>query len=85
MDIELLKKEIRFRARRGLKETDLIFTRFMDTHLNQLSTDELLELRDFLQLPDQQLLSWIVDDLAPAKARTALFTRIQASSRRGPQ
>lgn len=85
MDMELLKKEIRFRARRGLKETDMIFARFMDANLQQLSTDELFELRDFLQLPDQQLLSWIVDDLAPTEARTPLFQRIQASSRRGPQ
>lgn len=79
MDIALLKKEIRYRARRGLKETDLIFERFMNEHLDDLSVEELLEFKELLLVQDDQtLLHWFVDGKAPESARTPLFIKIQS-------
>lgn len=61
MQTERLKKQIFFRARRGLKETDLIFTRFLNHGLDGYSETELLAIAALMELPDQTLLGWFVD------------------------
>ncbi len=47
---------IRWRARRGLLENDILLTRFLDAELMQLSADELPLLDRLLQLGDNELL-----------------------------
>ena len=61
MQTERLKKQIFFKSRRGLKETDMIFTRFLKHGLDQYSEDELQLIADFLEVYDQILLGWFVD------------------------
>ncbi len=68
MDIELLKREIRYRGgRRGLKETDVTLGGFVQNELNTLTERELLELRDICFEPDQFLLAWLTDEQNPPK------------------
>lgn len=69
MDIETLKKEIRFRARRGMKETDLLLAQFLGSHLDALPPEELIPLRDLLlNVYDQDLMAWFFDGVTPPRA-----------------
>lgn len=80
-DITLLKKEIFFRGtRRGLKEIDLIFGRFLAVELDRLTVAELRELRDLLTVPDNDLLAWFVEGHLPADRQTPLTARIRAAA-----
>ncbi len=47
---------IRWRARRGLLENDILLARFLETDLVQLSAGELAQLDRLLQLGDNELL-----------------------------
>jgi succinate dehydrogenase flavin-adding protein (antitoxin of CptAB toxin-antitoxin module) len=72
VDFALVKKEIHFRARRGLKETDLLFGRFIAAHLDDLSEAQLIELRNLLLEFDQDLLKWFIEKELPETRRTPL-------------
>ncbi len=52
---DLERRRLRWRARRGLLENDLIITRFLDRHETQLASDEFRALERLLELPDQEL------------------------------
>ncbi len=53
-ELESLKKKIIYRANyRGTKEMDLLLSKFVDKYLNTLSSDELSDLFDFLNLEDE--------------------------------
>ena len=55
------KKKILHRATyRGIKELDIIFDRFIRKYSEKLLEDELLELEQILDLPDQLLLNIIL-------------------------
>ena len=47
---------IRWRARRGLLENDILLTRFLESELMRLSANELQQLDRLLQLGDNELL-----------------------------
>lgn len=51
------KRRIRFQARRGLLELDLIFGRFMEKEFEQLNDQELAEFVEILEFQDQELLA----------------------------
>lgn len=72
VDFALVKKEIHFRARRGLKETDLLFGRFIAAHLDDLSDSQLIEFRNLLLEFDQDLLHWFIEKELPESRRTSL-------------
>lgn len=76
--MDLLKKEIKFRgSRRGIKELDLIFGRFIDNHLEHLSEDELNHFREFLLESDLDLLAYFQHEKPlPQHLNSQLFTRI---------
>ena len=61
MQTERLKKQIFFRSRRGLKETDMIFARFLKHGLDDYSESQLESIAAFMELMDQTLLGWFVD------------------------
>ena len=80
-DIQSLKKEIRFRGtRRGIKELDLIFGRFIDTNLASLSEMELTQFRDLLIETDLDIFSWLQGDSPlPERFDNTLWQKIIAS------
>ncbi len=58
---KLFKKKIFHRAKyRGIKELDIIFERFISKFQNTISYDELHELNEILNLPDNELLDMIL-------------------------
>ena len=89
MDVELLKKEIRYRAsRRGLKELDVALAAYVNARLEGLDADSLLLFRDFLLQSESDLTAWLVEG-APAPAAFGVLVadiqtaREQARQRQG--
>ncbi|MGD9946277.1 MAG: succinate dehydrogenase assembly factor 2 [Burkholderiaceae bacterium] len=54
------RRRLRWRARRGLLENDLVLTRFLDRHEDRLTDDEVAGLDRLLDLTDNQLLDLIL-------------------------
>ena len=62
----MMKKEIRFRARRGMKETDMLLARFLESELENLTADELRGVLTLLKdTYDQDLMNWFFDGITP--------------------
>jgi antitoxin CptB len=64
-EVELARARLRWRARRGLLENDLILTHFLDLHEEQLSDEDVLSLTKLFQLDDNQLLEILLGKSEP--------------------
>jgi antitoxin CptB len=56
----LRRARLRWRARRGLLENDLILTRFLDLHEQTMSDEDVGALTQLLDLPDNDLMDLIL-------------------------
>ena len=54
------RTRLRWRARRGLLENDLILTRFLDAYETQLSDAEVALLTRLLELSDNELMDYLL-------------------------
>ena len=71
---------IRWRARRGLLENDILLSRFFAAELMQLSDQELNVLDELLRLDDNDLLDLLMGRKACADTRLApMVERIRAA------
>jgi antitoxin CptB len=77
--LDARRKRLLFRSwHRGIREMDLVLGRFADAHIAQLSDAELDEYEIWLEVPDQQILTWVNGSQpAPAAVDTALFRRLR--------
>ncbi len=57
----LARKRLRWRARRGLLENDLILSRFLERHGDQLTNDDMLSIEALLDLPENELLDVLLE------------------------
>ena len=57
---DLERRRLRWRARRGLLENDLIVSRFLDREGDRLDIPEVLALEALLDLPDNELLDLLL-------------------------
>jgi antitoxin CptB len=62
---ELERARLRWRARRGLLENDLIFTRFLDVYEENLTDDQITALAIIFELGDNQLLDLLLGRVEP--------------------
>ncbi len=58
-------RRLRWRARRGLLENDLLLTRFFERHEHELNEDLVAGLDVLLELPDNQLLDLVLERVGP--------------------
>ncbi len=63
---DLERRRLRWRARRGLLENDIIVTRYLDRHELGLTVDDVLALEALLDLPDNELLDLLLGRKEPA-------------------
>ncbi len=83
-DDPVRRRRLRWRARRGLLENDLLLTRFLDAHESGLQDDEVQALDRLLDLTDNDLLDFILgtrvlgSDLDCPAVRSML-TRLRSS------
>ena len=54
------RRRLRWRARRGLLENDLLLTRFFERHEDDLDDDAITGLGQLLDLPDNELLELVL-------------------------
>ncbi|MEK9719865.1 MAG: succinate dehydrogenase assembly factor 2 [Quisquiliibacterium sp.] len=59
------RRRLRWRARRGLLENDLLLTRFLERHETSLTDEEVAGLDHLLGLPDNELLDLILGRTEP--------------------
>lgn len=60
------RTRLRWRARRGLLENDLIITRFLDAHETRLTDDDVAALTALLELGDNDLLDVLLARKEPS-------------------
>lgn len=78
------RARLRWRARRGLLENDLIVTRFLDRHEETLTDQDVAVLHQLFDLTDNDLLDYLLDrrdpdgDLASAEVMAMLARLRQA-------
>jgi len=65
---ELERRRLRWRARRGLLECDLIIGRFLDRHEETLDHAQIAALLRLLELPDNELLDLLLARHDPGNA-----------------
>jgi antitoxin CptB len=58
--LPLVHRRLRWRARRGLLENDVLLTRFLDRHGDQMTSDEIVSLEALLDLPENELLDLLL-------------------------
>lgn len=77
------RRRILFRARRrGLREMDLALSAFTNAHLPTLDEADLTEVEGWLDMPDREILSWLVGEAPlPANLDTPLFAKLAAAPR----
>ncbi len=63
---ELDRRRLRWRARRGLLENDIIVERFLDRHEHDLSESDVAALMRLLDLSDNDLLDLLLARKEPA-------------------
>lgn len=68
-DVE--RRRLRWRSRRGVLENDIIVSRWLDAHEQELTVDDVLALEALLDLPDNELLDLL---LGRAELRTSMAT-----------
>jgi antitoxin CptB len=56
----LKRQRLRWRARRGLLENDLVLTRFLDRFENSLTDEDVAALTQLLDMPDNELMDLIL-------------------------
>jgi antitoxin CptB len=78
------RARLRWRARRGLLENDLIVTRFLDRYESSLTDQDVAVLHQLFDLTDNDLLDYLLDrrnpegELASAEVMTMLARLRQA-------
>jgi antitoxin CptB len=83
--MDVRRRRLLFRAwHRGMREVDLILGRFADAVLERLPPDELVEFERLIEIPDRELLAWVIGEAGvPANFDTPLFRRLRHFSRNG--
>ena len=73
-------KKLSFRAwRRGFKEADIILGNFADDYLDSMSDADLDTFELLLEVPDQDLYSWIIErDPAPAEFQSEILKQLNS-------
>jgi len=72
---------IRWRCRRGIRELDIILTRFLDSEYNGLTAEQQDAMEVLLSQPDPQLIDWLMRKEAPSDDSIfKLVERIRATA-----
>ena len=58
--LPLARRRLRWRARRGLLENDVIITRFLERNGDQLTSDQMVSFEALLDLPENELLDLLL-------------------------
>ncbi len=72
---------LRWRCRRGMRELDILLTRFLDRHYQTASAAEQAAFRRLLETPDPELFAWLMGRaVAPDEDARTLVDRIRTGN-----
>ena len=75
-NFEITRRRLLWRAtHRGIKEMDLIVGGYAQDHLSSMTGAELTDFAEILEIPDQQLLSWVMNQEALPPERDSPLLR----------
>jgi antitoxin CptB len=76
--LDIIRKRLAWRAsRRGIKEMDILVGGYADAHLANMSAPDLITFEALLEIPDQQLLSWVTrQEDVPLELRNPMLMEI---------
>ena len=79
-DLETTRKRLLWRAtHRGIKEMDLVVGGFAAANLKRMSAAELAQFAILLEIPDQDLLSWLTNqESVPHNQSSPMLAQIMA-------
>lgn len=76
LDDAARRRRLKFRCwHRGMREVDLLLGRFADATVDRLDDDGLATLEALLDLPDPDILAWIVGGAAVPPEHDSLLVR----------
>ena len=72
------RRKLYFRSNhRGIKEMDIIFTKFAETVLTDLPDEDIADYQRILELPDDKLFNWATKrDPVPEEVRSPLLDHL---------
>ena len=68
--------KLEWRCRRGMKELDFLLLRYLREHHPAATSDERAAFEEFLELPDPDLLRYLVAGDVPLEPRHATLCRV---------
>jgi antitoxin CptB len=68
-------RRLEWRCRRGMKELDLLLTRYLKERFAQASSEERAAFVEFLELPDPEIAGYLVAGHVPEDPRHAALCR----------
>jgi antitoxin CptB len=76
--LDIIRKRLAWRAsRRGIKEMDILVGGYADANLSKMSAQDLITFEALLEIPDQQLLSWVTrQEDVPLELRNPMLMEI---------
>ena len=74
-DLAVRRQRLRWRARRGLLENDIVLERFLDVHQERLGEEEIAGLERLLDCSDKELFELIRGHAEPGKGLDDPATR----------
>ncbi len=85
-DLDPRRRKILFRCwHRGTKEMDLVFGRFVDAEIADLSDAQLADFEVLMDYPDRDLFSWISGEVVPPEeVLSDVYARIIAFHKTNP-
>jgi len=75
------RRQLEWRCRRGVRELDVLFTRFLDEEYDRLDTELQLAFQSLLSVQDPQIMDWLFDKTEPSDQKVQqLINRLQLQS-----
>ncbi len=69
---------VRWLCRRGMKELDLVINRFFENEYDSLSEQDQIYFKDFLEVEDPEIYSWIMGRTTPENQHhAAIINKLQ--------
>ncbi len=65
------KSKLLWRCRRGVKELDVVFTKFVDSFYDELNTQQKQAFTKLLDIEDPEILSYMLRQTEPSDAEIA--------------
>ena len=75
----LTKSQLLWRCRRGVRELDILMTRFVEQFYDQMSEQEQAQFEKLLDVQDPTIMDWIFErETPPDQPMQALIHKLQA-------